>query len=216
VTGEVTGRSRRSPVEISASWRTQLERVITRLYVLPEAPKPRVLTFLGGDTGAGSRSICAHSSELLASRVSMPVCLVETNPSVKSMLHTWGLPSTKTLADLLLDPASEIKGAVVQTPCRNLSLLGGGLTPSEAGFLCYSDRLPHVVKELRARFEYVLIDAPPLGSSNDSITLAELSDASVLVLPASGLSRSSAREWTSRLEEAGVRLYGVILHEAPS
>lgn len=67
--------------------------------------------------------------------------------------------------------------------------------------------------ELRADFDYVLIDAPPIGSSNDATVLASSTDGLVLVLKANSSRRESARGAIHDLQAAKVRVLGAVLNQ---
>lgn len=201
---------------LSIAWRAQLEKFVTRLYLVADSPRPQILVFLASETGNSCNSVCAHSSDLLASRVSVPVCLLEANPNVTSLQERLALTHRKGLADLVENPDLEVKRVASQVPGGELWLLTGGfpLPPGES--LVKSERLVDRMNELRTCFDFVLIDAPPIGSSGDALILAQLADAAVLVLPAVGAHRESTRRVKEELETAGVMLLGAVLVHKPS
>jgi tyrosine-protein kinase Etk/Wzc len=215
MSGVMRTGSRRSIMRLGGVWRTELEKVMTRLYLLPDSPKAKILMFLGPEPGNNSNGVCAHISDLLASRVSSSVCLVEANPNAPSLEGHLGLPRRGGLAALLADPELPLKGATAQLPGGDLWLLPGGLAPefttrSEELFSRY-ERLFDRMNELRASFDFTLIDAPSAGVSGDALTLAQLSDGVVLILRVSSTRRESTRRLKEELDASGVKLLGAIL-----
>ena len=67
--------------------------------------------------------------------------------------------------------------------------------------------------ELRAAFDYVLIDAPPLNICNDAVVLGGLSDGVVLVLKANSSRRDTARQALEQLRAANIPIFGAVLNQ---
>jgi succinoglycan biosynthesis transport protein ExoP len=57
-----------------------------------------------------------------------------------------------------------------------------GSVPVDPGALIASPRLPLMIDQLRAKYDLVILNAPPILPVRDAKTLAELSDATILVL----------------------------------
>jgi len=73
--------------------------------------------------------------------------------------------------------------------------------------------LESVARELRAEFDYVLIDAPSLDTHPFAMTLGELTDGAILVLESSGTPRDVVVQAKRRIEESHVPLLGIVLNE---
>jgi Mrp family chromosome partitioning ATPase len=67
--------------------------------------------------------------------------------------------------------------------------------------------------ELRAEFEYSIIEGPPLGLSSEAAALGQLTDGIVLVLTAHKTRRVAAKKVKEALEAARVRILGTVLSE---
>jgi Mrp family chromosome partitioning ATPase len=67
--------------------------------------------------------------------------------------------------------------------------------------------------ELRAEFDYVLIDTPAISSSNDATVLGAATDGLVVVLKANSSRRESARGAMQDLRAAKVRVLGAVLNQ---
>ena len=75
-----------------------------------------------------------------------------------------------------------------------------------------SDRMRAILPELQREFDYVLIDAPPIESGDDSIILGRGAEGIVLVLRANTSRREAARKAVQNLESANVRVLGAVLN----
>ena len=65
----------------------------------------------------------------------------------------------------------------------------------------------------RQAYDYVIIDAPPLGSVIDAAIIAKNSDASVMVISAKTISYKFARVVKEQLEKADCPILGVVLNK---
>jgi receptor protein-tyrosine kinase len=69
------------------------------------------------------------------------------------------------------------------------------------------------IAQLRARFDYVLIDAPILGNYPDVMSLGILADGVILVLQAHSTRREVACRVKHELEASGVQVLGAVLND---
>jgi Mrp family chromosome partitioning ATPase len=69
-----------------------------------------------------------------------------------------------------------------------------------------------LLPELQREFDYVLIDAPPIVSGDDSVVLGRSAEGIVLVLRANASRRETARKAVQNLESANVRVLGAVLN----
>lgn len=64
---------------------------------------------------------------------------------------------------------------------HNLDVLPAGLIPPNPGELITSERLDQAFALLRKWYDFIIIDTPPLGLVSDTLQLARLADASIIV-----------------------------------
>jgi Mrp family chromosome partitioning ATPase len=85
--------------------------------------------------------------------------------------------------------------------------------PSE---LLSSLRMEQLLAQLRGRYDYVLIDSPPLLLVSDALGLARLVDGIVLVARRGEATRDEARETRALVERLRINLVGTVLTDAAS
>jgi Mrp family chromosome partitioning ATPase len=76
-----------------------------------------------------------------------------------------------------------------------------------------SDRLRARIAELRANFEYVLIEAPPIKADSDAIYLTALADGVLLIVEPNFTPRQAAQQAKEDIEAANARLLGVVMNQ---
>lgn len=172
----------------------------------------RVVVFAAISSGSGCSWLCARSAEVLAMSVSGSVCLVEANFRTPTLPEAFGVTNHYGLADALRQ-ARPIRQFVKPLKLANLSLLSCGSAPESSISLLTSERMRAIVDDLRAQFDYVLIDAPPLGTYADTFSVGQLGDGLVLVLEANATRREAAVRVTARLQEMRVNILGAVLNK---
>lgn len=66
---------------------------------------------------------------------------------------------------------------------------------------------------LRERFDYILVDTPPIGNLSDAAIVARQCDAAILVIENERVSRGVAIKAKEQLEMSGCRLLGAVLNK---
>jgi Mrp family chromosome partitioning ATPase len=88
-----------------------------------------------------------------------------------------------------------------------------GSSSEEAQSLLSTDRMRLRMSELRAEFDYVLVDVAALSDANDAVLLGCGADGVVLVLKANTTRRESARKATHDLQAAKAKVLGAVLNQ---
>ena len=112
-----------------------------------------------------------------------------------------------------LSGQAELKDVICKTQYQNLAVILAGVVPPNPAELLGNHRFEAMIEGAREAYDYVIIDAPPLGSVIDAAIIARHSDASVLVIAASTISYKFARSVKDQLEKADCPILGVVLNK---
>ena len=190
----------------------ELTKLVQRVFLLPGSESHRTVVFASSETGNGCSWICARVGELLASQVTGSVCLVDANLNSPTLHEQFGVPNHHGLSNALRQSGS-MRGYISQLSRRNLALVSCGSELKDAASLVATDRMRMRMNELRAEFDYVLIDGSSLSVSNDAISLGATADGVVLVLKANATKKETARVAVNELKNANVRVLGAVLNQ---
>jgi Mrp family chromosome partitioning ATPase len=199
-------------LEIDGMARDEVSKLVHRLFFLPGADAPRHVVFTGTDPGHGCTWMCAHVGEVLASQTPGTVCLVDCNPFSASLHHEFNMENHHGLSDALVGD-EPIRDYARQTSRKNLWLVSCGSSTETSQRLLTSDRMRARISQLRAQFDYVLMDVASLNTCNHGMVLGGLSDGVVLVLKANTARRDSARENIQQLQASNVNVLGAVLNQ---
>jgi capsular exopolysaccharide synthesis family protein len=115
------------------------------------------------------------------------------------------------LTSLLMEEA-DLQAHVRQTVVPGLSLLPCGLKPANPAELLTSPAFERVLGDLRAAYDYVLIDSPPLLAVTDPCIIASRVDGVILTIRVSKNGRSMAERAKEMLVALGVKVVGVAVN----
>lgn len=106
-----------------------------------------------------------------------------------------------------------LESVVHMTNIQNLYMIFAGPVPPNPSELLSGGKFKETLLDLRGRFDYVIIDTPPLGSVIDAAVAAKECDAAMLVIQNNGISRRFAKKVKEQLEKTGCRILGAILNK---
>jgi non-specific protein-tyrosine kinase len=103
-----------------------------------------------------------------------------------------------------------------QTGRTNLFVLPSGPLPPNPAELLSTQRMAMLVDALRAEFDYMIIDSPPILPVADPIVLSRVADAVILVADVDQATRQSLSRAGEALTRVGSSITGVILNKLSS
>ena len=206
------GNGHQRQADLRGIAREEIAKLAQRIFLQSGRETPRLVVFSGVDGACGCSSICVQAAEALASQVGSPVCLIDGNLRTPSLHQLFGLGQDEGLTDAVFQAGPALR-FVHRLNGGNLFLLTAGSPGAENHFFMNSERLQARLTELRAEFEFLLIDAPPLNAFADAQAFGRIADGLVLVVEANATRRESARKAKESLEAAHVKLLGVALNK---
>jgi len=198
------------PMESMA--REEITKLVQRLFLSPGTPGARQVVFTGMEPGNGCSWICSRTADVLASQVAGSVCVVDCNVNLPTLHSEFQVSNHFGLAEALQGSES-IRQFAQQLSRPNLWLLSCGSQNENSQKLLTVERMRRRMSELRAEFDFVLLDAAPLNLSNHAITLGNWCDGVVLVIKANSSTRKAARKALEGLQAAKVPVLGAILNQ---
>lgn len=74
------------------------------------------------------------------------------------------------------------KDIIKHTEYENLDLILAGPVPPNPGELLMNDGLKELLDDLDSKYDYIVIDTPPIGIVSDTFSLTEMADLNIIVL----------------------------------
>ena len=189
--------------------REQITKLVQRLFSGRDGSK--VVVFTGVERNCGCTWLIAHAAELLSVQRRGSVCLVDANLRFPALHKLFAVSNHHGFTDAVVEPAP-LRNFVQRLPTPNLWFLSCG-SPDKSERALLSLGLLSQLAQLRAEFDFVLIDAPAMNLYSDAVRLGSACDGLVLVLKANSTRRETALRVLQDLKAANVRLLGAVLNK---
>lgn len=156
----------------------ELRHMVTRLKYTDDLPKQ--ISLVSSIRGEGVTYTTLALASIIANDLQAKVCAVELN---------WWFPTDQTPSSeqgglaAILEKRKSLDEVVLKTHNPYFDFIpAGSMDVQQRAVFARSDELKDLIKELRRRYDYVLIDVPAILSTSDSIPLASLSESCCLVI----------------------------------
>jgi capsular exopolysaccharide synthesis family protein len=107
----------------------------------------------------------------------------------------------------------DLNNAIYPTSINGLDVIFTGPFPPNPTELVGSPAFRELIVSKRPLYDYIIIDAPPLGLVIDAAVMGSVCDGAVLVINTGTVKRREALDVKAQLEKSGTRLIGVVLNQ---
>ncbi len=173
--------------------------------------RPRVLVVTSASPEEGKTFVTANLGAALAG-INMRVLLIDGDLRKPGLHEMFDVDLSPGLTDLVnMPPGVPTSGFIRHTKIDNLHVLPAG--PGCQSSLLYSARLPEIFSKVRADYDAVLIDTPPMLRMSDARVLGKHADAVILVIRSEQTTRDAAVHACRTFFEDGTHILGTILND---
>ena len=121
-----------------------------------------------------------------------------------------GSESHPGLSDFLQNNAS-IDDIIVSPGIENLNIIFSGKVPKHPSELLNSKNMEKLLESLKTRFDYIVIDSPPVMPLTDACILAHMVDGVILVVQSSRTQKDILKQTQKRLNQARAKILGFVM-----
>ena len=170
---------------------------------------PRLMHFTSSAASEG-KTTSACSTAITFAQTGSKVLLIDCDLRNPSLHKAFGLPNAKGLTHFLTGAADPADVAIA-SQVKRLFVIPSGPIPPHPVELLAGERMAELVKLARERFDFVILDGPPVLGLADAVVLANLARATIMVVE-SETTRAGALEGSAkRLRSAGANILGAVL-----
>jgi len=170
----------------------------------------QVLLVTSASPSEGKTTVAANLAIAMA-QAGQKVILVDADLRKPRVHRIFGKSSDTGLTVALLD-RSALTDKLVATDIPDLHVLPAGPIPPNPAELLQSEKFADVLADLRARYDRVVIDSPPVGPVTDAAVLTTQVDGTVLVVRAFKTPRDVVADAKRTLQTVGGRVVGAVLN----
>jgi capsular exopolysaccharide synthesis family protein len=191
--------------------RTEAFRLLrTNLQFIDLDHRPRCLVITSAVPGEGKTMTSTNLAVALA-QTGRNTLIIDADLRRPRVASTLGLDPAIGLTTALVGK-TEIHDAIQVHEPSGLHVLASGAKPPNPTEILQSRITQDLVERLRASYDIVIIDAPPLLPVADASVLAKLADGVIIVVRHAKTTRDQVTEAVNRLNQVGARLYGVVVN----
>ncbi|MFV0624152.1 GumC family protein [Sphingomonas sp. ac-8] len=170
---------------------------------------PRTIVVTSASAGEG-KSTSSYAIAAGLARLGRKVALVDADLRRPSLHRMLDLPGRSGLTNLLVREAT-LDQALQPLRRRGLAVLAAGPASESPAESLGSARMAEVMATLTARFDTVVLDAPPVLGLADAPMLASQAEATILVVAANQRDGGAAEAALRRLHGVRASVLGVVL-----
>ncbi|HET7475459.1 MAG TPA: polysaccharide biosynthesis tyrosine autokinase [Dermatophilaceae bacterium] len=185
----------------------------TNLRFVDIANAPRSIVLTSTLPGEGKTTTTANLALTLAAGGAR-VCVVEGDLRRRRLLDYLGLEGAVGLSDVLIGQV-ELDDVLQPFADGNLWALGGGSVPPNPSELLGSAAMSKTLQELETRFDYVILDSPPLLPVTDAAVLSSITGGTVVVVGCGMVNREQLGKALSSLAAVNGHVLGLVLNMLP-
>jgi len=170
-----------------------------------------VVLFTGPTPGIGKSFTSANFAAVLGA-AGKRVLLVDADMRKGHIHQFFGLQRGLGLSELIIGTRT-LAEVVRPAVAPNVDLLTTGTMPPNSGELLLSPSMVHLLQDLSAQYDLVLIDTPPVLAVSDTQAIAPHAGTVFLVARANVTSLGELHESTKRLGQTGIPVKGVVFND---
>ena len=188
--------------------RDDFNRLANQLLGMRKSGSASVLAMASSARGEGASFVSYNTAVFLATAFNRRVAWVDANfqsPQLKLLSED---EDAETLSALLREPA-RARALKVE---GNLRVIAGGDDLPRAKGPLAGPQLPELLRALKDRFDFVLLDLPPVLESPDTPLIAATADGFLLVIEQKLLKREVIGHGLELLREGGANVIGSVIN----
>jgi capsular exopolysaccharide synthesis family protein len=189
----------------------QFRSLRTRVLQAGEREKMRVFVITSSGVGEGKTLTALNLAWMLAQSEGVRALIIDSDLRQPCATDYLGIDAQYGLSDVL-GGHMDLQQAIVRLDPAGLYLLPGGQARHDVAELLTGPTFESVIKEARRMFDYVIIDAPPMGIFTDANVLISRADAALIVVRAGKTKYALLDKLLEQLPRE--RLLGVVLNRA--
>ncbi|MBO4591474.1 MAG: CpsD/CapB family tyrosine-protein kinase [Eubacterium sp.] len=120
------------------------------------------------------------------------------------------------LSHYLSGQTKKSEDIIYETNVPNLDVILTGTKSPNPAELLGSNKFASLIDMLREKYDYIIIDCPPLGAVIDAVLVAKISDGTIILIEADNVSYKTVQTVKKQLEQGDCKILGAILNKVES
>lgn len=187
------------------------------------AQRAKVILITGESPGVGKSFISANLTEVFA-QLDKKVLIMDADMRLGELHKMFSMNQDNGLADYLSQhdntslqgntvSSGELSHFIHSTGIDNIDFMPRGEHPRNPASLLSNIRLNGLMKELGLRYDYIIIDTPPILAASDAMILAQYADKVLMVTRYDSSIEGQLVYAVNQMNKANIEVDGIILND---
>lgn len=189
------------------------EDLAANVMIMSSPDEPRIVLVCSAGPGEGKTMVASNLAVSIA-ELGQRVVLIDVDMRRPRVHEVFEMDKEPGLTDLLAGEAKASE-AVRRSKVPGLWLLTAGQTPeNSAAFLGSGPYFQQLLRDFAGRFDWIVIDSPPVLAVADSTLIVQDVAGVVFVVNTKTTAREAAAVAIERLDASGAKFFGAVLNRA--
>lgn len=163
--------------------------------------------------GEGKSTTAVNVAISLAQQVDVKVLLIDCDLRKPQVNRFFSLKNAPGLTDYL-GKISELKDILHRVEGDNLTVICSGTIVPNPSELLASEAMSELLKAMEERYDYIIIDTPPINVVIDALPLVKITDGVVIVVKEGSSTHPELTRTIEKLERVDAKILGIVLNGA--
>ena len=162
----------------------------------------------------GKSTIAMHLTQAFAENGEKAI-LLDADLRKSVLVGRYGVSGTDKIRGLshYLSGQEKLDNVIYETNIENMYVCFAGRSTPNPTELINNQYFQDMINELRKDYDYVIVDAPPLGNVIDAAVLSKFCDGTIFVIENNAISYRFAQDVKKQLEMTDCKILGAILNK---
>ena len=183
-------------------------------FTLPEDEKCPIIGITSSTRSEGKSTTSVNLSYVLAEK-GKRVLLIDGDLRIPSIAKKMGIDNKPGLTDLLM--GREKNGRLFESKLlNNWFIIPSGEIPPNPSELLSSRRMETFLTDMKEKFDYIVVDLPPVNIVSDAVSIAGFISGIIVVIREEYTAKKELERCFRQLKLSNVRILGCVMNGAKS
>ena len=163
--------------------------------------------------GEGKSTTAINLSYTIA-EAGKKVLLVDADMRLPSSAKRLGIQKSPGLSNAIIGQTSFLECIYPSGKVSNWDIMPSGDTPPNPSELLSSNQFSRLLEKLQAKYDYIILDLPPVNLVSDAVTVAPKIQGLIFVVRQDFSSRVAVKEAIARLDFLNAKILGFVFTDA--
>lgn len=173
--------------------------------------KYKVIQTTSSITSEGKTTFQANVAFLLAQKKYKTI-LVDLDLRKPKVHKIYNVPNTEGVTEVLSDKVS-LENAIKSDKKYGFDVLTSGEKTEAVINLIQSNKMTKMFDTLREKYDYILVDSPPIINVSDSLYISKVTDSVIFVISQKDTKRGVVKEALSLLNQNKINVIGAVVSQ---